>query len=167
MRWESVCPCYWRRSPHLIGGRWCWINYWDHPQLTGRATCQCQRGLTPSAYWLSMVKKMPTTFLVMTDPKELFLFIISFALLPELGSPAELDWSFSVLLVFPFPTFMGCLSSFPSCALFSPSIHVRVTLVLWLCHWCEGSPLTVVSYTFGSMKNRFRSSFLVLCIVLF
>lgn len=109
MRWESICPYYWRRSPYLIGGRWRWINYWDHPQLTGRATCQCQRGLT-SAYLLSKVKKMPTTFLVMTDPKELFLlFNISSALLPELGSPAELDWSFSVpfLLVFSFPNFYG------------------------------------------------------------
>lgn len=45
----------------------------------------------------------------MTDPKELFLlFNISSALLPELGSPAELDWTFfSLLLIFSFPNFHG------------------------------------------------------------
>lgn len=68
----------------------------------------------------------------MTDPKELFLlFNISSALLPELGSPAELDWSLSLSCSsFPFPTFMSSLSSFPSYALFSPSIPFHVTLVL-------------------------------------
>lgn len=108
MRWESICPRYWRGSPHLAGGKWCWINYWDHPQLTGRATCQCQRGLTSTSS-LSMTKKMPTTFLVMTGPKELFLFNISSALLPELGSPTGLNWCFSVsfLLIFSFSNFYG------------------------------------------------------------
>lgn len=46
----------------------------------------------------------------MTDPKELFLlFNISPALLPELGSPAELDWSLSLsfLFIFSFPNFYG------------------------------------------------------------
>lgn len=140
MWWKSVCPCHWRGSPHLIGGRWCWINYWDHPQLTGRTTCQCQRGLS-SAHLLSMVKKMPTTFLVMTDPKELFLlFNISSALLPELGSPAAFDWSFS-LTHSSFTTFMGSLSFFPFYDLFYPCPCYISAVTLSLCtavrvpHW--------------------------------
>lgn len=136
MRWKSICPCYWRGSPHFAGGRWRWINYWDHPQLTGRATCQCQRGLT-SPYSLSMTNKMPTTFLVMTDPKELFLFFnISSALLPELGSPAGLNWSFSVsfLLIFSFPNFYG-FCRLPFLWLFFPLVSLSIlTVVLWLSH---------------------------------
>lgn len=135
MRWKSISPHHWRRSPHLIGGRWCWINHWDHPWLTGRATCQCQRRLT-SAHLLSVVKKMPTTFLVMTDPKELFLLNnISSALLPELGRPAELDWSLCFLShSVIFPNFhMFSLSPLPFlCFVYFPSIPARVTAVLWL-----------------------------------
>ena len=67
----------------------------------------------------------------MTDPKELFLLNISSALLPELGSPAELDWSLFPLSQSSFLTFMGSLSSFPFYALFFfPSIPVCVTAVL-------------------------------------
>lgn len=154
MRWKSICPCYWRGSPHFAGGRWRWINYWDHPQLTGRATCQCQRGLT-SPYSLSMTNKMPTTFLVMTDPKELFLFFnISSALLPELGSPAGLNWSFSLFLAYLFLSqLLWVLSpSFPI-AVFPPSLPVHLNcsaVTLSLCtamrvphRWLLPTPLAV------------------------
>lgn len=170
MRWKSISPHHWRRSPHLIGGRWCWINHWDHPWLTGRATCQCQRRLT-SAHLLSVVKKMPTTFLVMTDPKELFLLNnISSALLPELGRPAELDWSLCFLshsVIFPnFHVFslsssLSMLCLFPQypCPCYCGAVTVTV-------HCCGGSPAMVASYSFGSTKNKFRSRLLVLYIVL-
>lgn len=46
--WKSICPCCWRGPPHLPGGRGCWVNYWDHPQFTSRASGQCSRGLDTS-----------------------------------------------------------------------------------------------------------------------
>lgn len=152
MRWESVCPRYWRGSPHFAGGRWCWINYWDHPQLTGRATCQCQRGLTSTSS-LSVMKKMPITFLVMTGPKELFLFNISSAMLPELGSPAGLNWSFSVSFLLIFSNIYG-FYLLPFLWLFFPlvfPVHVNCSAVtLSLCtavrvshRWLLPTPLAV------------------------
>lgn len=81
-------------------------------QLLGSSTAHWQSRVSVSErvnfyFSLSMTKKMPTTFLVMTGPKELFLFNISSALLPELGSPAGLNWCFSVsfLLIFSFSNF--------------------------------------------------------------
>lgn len=113
---------------------------------------------------------MPTTFLVTTDPKELFLlFDISSALLPELRSPAELDWSFSLSLLLIFSQLLWVLSSPSPSVLCLPL--VSLSALLSCCdsvtvHCCEGSPLMVASYTLGSMENKIRSRFLVLYIIL-
>lgn len=155
MRWKSICPCYWRGSPHFAGGRWCWINYWDHPQLTGRATCQCQRGLT-SPYSLSMTKKMPTTFLCYDRPQGTLPVVQH--LICSAARTGKSSWTqlvfFCLFLAYLFLSqLLWVLSpSFPM-AVFPPSLPVHVNcgaVTLSLCtamgvphRWLLPTPLAV------------------------